>query len=205
MLDIVNRAMTIGMQPVIRRNTILSIVTAAFVLSLMQGCGPADHPATSPSEDYQLPEISVIAPQEMRAIIDEGRGSLVVVNLWATWCPPCVKELPAIANFYRDSLSRDDVLFLSFSADAIDTVESKVHLFMNSYEVPFPVQVVGELDRDQFIADMGIEWDGLFPTTYLFGADGALLRTWAGEVRYEVLATAVDAARDDTTPETASR
>ena len=151
-----------------------------------------------------MPEVSTIERSEMRGIIDQSQGSVVVVNMWATWCPPCVKELPDLARFYEDSLNRDDVVFLSFSADTLDTIETKVLPFMNSYAVPFPVSVVGELEREQFIADMKIKWDGLFPTTYLFDAEGALVRTWAGEVHYEELMTAVDAAGASTSPESTS-
>ncbi len=145
---------------------------------------------TSTADTYQTPPIALATMEELRALIDAGKGSPVVVNLWATWCPPCVTELPALTRFYDRYHER--VTFLSFSGDDQETLDDHVRRFVNAYEIPFPVWVMGKAEPESLNPALGIEWDGLFPTTYLFAPDGALAQTWEGEVTQEALSEAVE-------------
>ena len=146
---------------------------------------------TSAADTYRRPPIALATMEELRALIDAGKGSPVVVNLWATWCPPCVSELPALTRFYDRYSER--VTFLSFSGDDQETLDDHVRRFVNAYEIPFPVWIMGKAEPESLNPALGIEWDGLFPTTYLFAPDGTLTETWEGEVTQEALSEAVEA------------
>jgi len=150
------------------------------------GCGASGEPEAEP-KPYRPPPISVATMDDIRTMLEEARGSVVVMNLWATWCPPCVVETPELSRFFRD-FGEDRIVFLSVSADEPGEREQLVRRFVNSYEIPFPVYVVGPQKQDAINLTLGIDWDGLYPGTFLFGPDGALLRTWAGDVQYEELA-----------------
>ena len=167
----------------------LCLLTASWLA--VEGCSRTDQ-ETSASE-YTRVEISSASIDELRALIDAEKGSVVVVNFWATWCPPCVTEMPGLARFYRN-YHGPDVTFLSFSGDDPGTMGEKVRLFVNSYEIPFAVWVMEEAERELLNAGLGVNWDGLYPTTFLFARDGSLAQTWEGEVSYEALSEAVESA-----------
>jgi thiol-disulfide isomerase/thioredoxin len=85
------------------------------------------------------------APAKIFAIQDlEGKalrstelaGKVVVIDFWATWCAPCIKELPALASLHDRLKDRSDVTFLSFNVtDEAKTLEA----FVRDKKVAFPV------------------------------------------------------------------
>ena len=169
-----------------------SLLTALIALL---GCEAAKAPETE-SIEYAPPPITTASTHEIRGLIEAAHGSVVVVNLWATWCPPCVAETPALSRYYEDFHDRG-VTFLSVSVDEQHQIDEVVRLFVNSYEIPFPVHVVGPQEQETINSHLGIDWDGLYPGTFLFGPDGTLAQTWAGEVTYDELLAATRALKVD--------
>jgi peroxiredoxin len=97
------------------------------------------------------------------------RGKVVLVHFWATWCPPCVGEIPTIERFYQQVKGGNiEVLAVSVddSADALKT-------FLAKNTVHFPVL------RDPGGALAGSYGTLKFPETYVIGRDGI--------VRYKVI------------------
>lgn len=84
-------------------------------------------------------------------------GKIVVIDLWATWCAPCVKELPELAALHERWRSRADVLFLSFN---VTEEKSAVEAFVREKRLPFPVYL-----GDPFLALYDTE---VFPTKLIF-------------------------------------
>ena len=173
---------------------IIAMLVLAGPSLVVAGCTLSTRPAADapPADAYQTPAITLATIDELRALIEAGKGSPVVVNLWATWCPPCVTEMPALARFY-DRYNELGVTFLSFSGDDPETIADHVLPFVNSYEIPFPVWVMENAEAEALNAGLGIDWDGLYPTTYLFAPDGTLTQTWEGQVTQEALSEAVEA------------
>ncbi len=92
------------------------------------------------------------------------QDKVVLVNFWATWCPPCVEELPLIASL-RSTLAKDD-----FEVVAINTGESRatVERFLRDWELAnqFPVMLDEDLNAYN-------DWDvNPLPTTYLIDRSG---------------------------------
>lgn len=109
------------------------------------------------------------------------RGRPLLVNFWATWCPPCVDELPLINRFHREQASRGwQVLGL-----AVDQA-APVARFLSHTPLDFPVALAGfagtELSRS-----LG-NVSGALPFSVVFGADGSVLHRKLGKVSPEELA-----------------
>lgn len=139
----------------------------------------------------ELPaNITLTTAKEIRKLIEAGRGKAVVVNFWATWCPPCVKEMPELARFYNEYKDKH-VQFLSFSADHPSTTQSAVVPFVTSYELPFPVHVMALDNPDELIEELPLDWDGALPATFVFAPDGTIAKSWVGAITFDELVEAV--------------
>jgi thiol-disulfide isomerase/thioredoxin len=122
------------------------------------------------------------APDGSRLAMASLRGRPLVVNFWATWCPPCVREMPALDRFHRDFHSKGWQV-VGIAADSAD----KVRDFLAKTPIGFPVAVAGfggvELSRQ-----LGNLAGGL-PFTVVFDPRGGVMHRHMGETRYEQLAS----------------
>ena len=109
------------------------------------------------------------------------KGKPLLINFWATWCPPCVEELPLIDDFYRRNSSKTwQVVGL-----AIDQ-PSAVRAFLQRTPVSFPVGLAG-LEGTELGKSLGNLSGGL-PFTVVIGASGKIAQRRMGRVRAEDLA-----------------
>lgn len=135
---------------------------------------------------YRLPAIdegvaslvwALKLPQPDGALLDLRRfqGRPLVVNFWATWCPPCIEELPLLNDFYRQNIAKG----WQVVGIAVDRDEA-VAAFLARQPLAFPVAIAGSSG-----AELGKQLGNLsggLPFTVVFGADGRVQHRKMGKV-----------------------
>jgi thiol-disulfide isomerase/thioredoxin len=104
-------------------------------------------------------------------------GQVVVVNLWATWCPPCRAEMPALERVWRQY--RDQGLVILAANQQEST--ARVATFVEQYDLTFPVL----LDREGSVGSLYRL--RAYPTTYFIGRDGIIHKVVIGGPMSEAL------------------
>lgn len=102
------------------------------------------------------------------------QGKWVIVNFWATWCSPCLKELPDISAYVAAHKDKVAAIGMDFE----DADKADIEKFLASHPLSFPVSMV---DVDNPPKDFGAP-KGL-PNTYLIAPDGRLAKTFLGPIQ----------------------
>lgn len=134
--------------------------------------------------------VAPVAANDVQALIDARVGKVVVVNFWASWCPPCLEEFPDIVELFERYHSEGlDVLAVSMNdADEASDIED----FLEAYEPPFPVYRAASVDA-QFYEGIVQPWFGEIPITLVFDTDGELAHYHRRPIDYQGLASDVTA------------
>ncbi len=126
-----------------------------------------------------LPTIPAQADGSAKSL-GELRNHVVVLNFWATWCAPCVKEMPALSAMQNELAARK----IKFVGIGIDTPEA-ITEFAQKYKITYPLYVAG-MTGTQLSTEMGNAAGGL-PFTVLLNKSGAVVKTYRGSLDMDKL------------------
>ncbi len=122
----------------------------------------------SPREGFLAPDFTLDTLDGKKVTLSELRGKIVIINLWATWCPPCRAEMPALENAYKQ-YKESEVIILGLNVTNQDS-EKDIPSFVKEFGLTFPIL----LDRDGSVSAL-YQLRGL-PTTYFVNRKG-IIRT----------------------------
>ena len=108
------------------------------------------------------------------------RGKYLVLNFWATWCTPCLKEIPAFVEFYKENSGHIEILGLDFEPVNLEVIDE----FVERFSINYPIILYTNVNDSQF-NNFG-EIVGM-PTTLIYSPEGELLQTFMGEITKEDL------------------
>lgn len=115
------------------------------------------------------------------------KGKWVLVNYWATWCPPCLEEVPDLVNLY-DQHKQKDLIVLGVVFDYKD--EKEVAAYVDDMLVSYPV-VLGD---DSVTAQIGTA--EVLPTTFIYNPRGELIKVKRGLITKQYIEKLIESAKN---------
>ena len=121
--------------------------------------------------DYNMPLVTLAGE---RAHLRDFKDKVVFMNFWATWCPPCIAEMPNIQSLYN-SVDHDDIVFLMIS---LDEEAETARNFIEKKDYTFPVYFMSGYRP-------GVYESTVVPTTYVISREGKIVSKKRGMAQYD--------------------
>jgi peroxiredoxin len=167
---------------------LLLIAAAAYYLLQNNAGASSDLSAIPVKMDYPAPDLSLTDLDGRPVSLADYRGKVVLVNLWATWCPPCKEEMPALETFYRKHAGDGFAIVAVNDGDPT----SDVVQFVKDYKLTFPVW----LDPTYIATEKAFKTMNL-PSSFVIGRDGKIVLSWVGGINLRTLEKYVTPIIDD--------
>ena len=151
----------------------LGILLVALLLYLGLVTNSSNTTPTGLGSGKPAPDFKLKTLDGKEVSLSDYRGKVVLINFWATWCPPCREEMPLFTKVYRKYKGRGFEILAVSTDSSIDPVKK----FVKEYKLPFPVlmddgKVSTELYRVQ----------GL-PTSFLIDREGRIVKVRLGKYK----------------------
>jgi len=147
-------------------------------------------PAATASEEAK---VMLLKPADFVKLKESGKGSVVVMNFWATWCGPCVAEFPEFIKLDEKYRSKG-VKIIGLSADDPPDLKPKVVPFLKEQGAKFDNYVFDMDDPQKMIDAVNKEWSGALPITLVFDRQGKLAYQRYGIIDRDQLVAAIESA-----------
>lgn len=108
--------------------------------------------------------VEIIKIDGLQSLIKEKDHQLHIINFWATWCRPCVKELPQFTELAK---SHPEISISLVSLDFVQDLEYKVYPFLDKNDIDLRVLLIDELDYNLWIDMVDPSWSGAIPATLI--------------------------------------
>jgi thiol-disulfide isomerase/thioredoxin len=109
-------------------------------------------------------EIPIIKLKDLSKILSSNEKEIVVVNFWATWCAPCIKELPYFNAIENSKNERIKIYLISLDyAEKLEVVKT----FVSRKKLNSTVMLLDELDYNSWINNVDSSWQGAIPATLI--------------------------------------
>lgn len=152
------------------------------------GASRPQNAAVAPETGKRLLALTLPDAQGTLQALADWQGDIIVVNFWATWCPPCKREIPDFVEVFEQQRTQG-VRFVGLS---IDTPEN-VAAFASEMGVTYPL-LIGDANTLQLASVLGNPAQGL-PFTVILDRDGMLRHITLGTMNKTDLAAKIDALR----------
>jgi len=146
------------------------------------------------SAQYNL-EVKTIAESELQDLIDNRDSKILLLNVWATWCPPCRKEIPDLVKISNNYSRIVDVIGISI--DYSEDLEKKVLPFLEKNNVSY-VNYISDFRKDEELINfLHKKWSGVLPASFIYNKNGDLLHFIEGKKDYDYFKEMIENIKTD--------
>ena len=161
------------------RTEVIAFINKARVAVVNPSVKSADNMVSLSANDYNW-EFESMSGKTHK--LSDYQNKVIFLNLWATWCPPCIAEMPSIQELYNNYKDNDQIVFLIVSNEKPE----KIRAFMKKRGFTFPVQITRYQMPKPFYTES-------IPTTFLVSKLGKIVvketgaANWAGDKMQKIV------------------
>lgn len=131
-------------------------------------------------------QVEPISAEEFVQLLEHLEGDVVLINLWATWCVPCVQELPDL-NLLQERYGDRGLRVIGVSFDDLEGLDEKVRPFFAQRAPALISYLQTEEDDYAFVEPLIEDWLGAMPTTIFVDHQGEVAKVHNGRMLYKTL------------------
>jgi thiol-disulfide isomerase/thioredoxin len=167
----------------------------AFAIA-MAGAGKAaaaEAPQAKEARAAKADQARVITEAELRTELQSHKGRPLVLHFWATWCGPCISELPTLARLARDVQRRGiDFVAVSLDSPSPKSAERVSAVLSQRVRDPHWSSILRVADVERFMTSIDPHWEGAIPVFFAFDRESRLRGSHLGNItpnEFETLVT----------------
>ncbi len=145
--------------------------------STSQTAAESDFSTTPVEVNYAAPDLQLRDINGSAVSLEIYRGNVALVNLWATWCPPCKAEMPTLQSFYEEYKDTGFVVIAIDNGETVDLVKP----FIDKYGLPFPVWLDEGNVTGKAFGTISL------PSSWVIDRAGTVRLSWVGEISSQAL------------------
>jgi thiol-disulfide isomerase/thioredoxin len=146
----------------IKKSLVILLISLGFI-----SCKKEVVKETFKEKNLQVSSVKTYTYIELKPLLEKNDGKTYIVNFWATWCAPCVKELPYFEKIKKEYDDKN-VEVLLVSLDFPKQVEKKLIPFINKRKLNSKVVLLDDINEDVWIKSIDENWSGAIPATLIY-------------------------------------
>jgi peroxiredoxin len=155
----------------------LIIIGLVTIKALTKENASSDYSVKPSSVNFPAPDLTLNDLDGRKVNLSDYRQNIVLINNWATWCPPCRAEMPTLVKYFNEHADQGFTLIGIEAGDPVEDVKS----FVDRYGISFPVLL--DPNNKSLIA---FQNDSL-PSSYVIDLDGNVILAWTGPINRDML------------------
>lgn len=160
---------------------ILLIGLAAFFALSKEGANSfiqsGEYSSVPMPVEYPAPELELVTMQGDAVSLADYRGQVVLLNLWATWCPPCKEELPVLEAYYKNHRDEGFVIIGVEDGQPVEEVEA----YIKTTGVTYPIWIGHEYATEIAFSAFSL------PSSFVIDREGTVRLSWVGVISTAML------------------
>lgn len=161
----------------VKKVSVVVLLIALMTVAIVQAMEKEDKPDNLPglAVGEKAPDFELVNLNGEKVKLSDFQGKKVMLNFWATWCPPCKEEMPAMEKFYK--ISNGDVVILAVNIDP----QYNVKKYVDEMGISFPV-LLDEKDKVNSIYQVLT-----IPTTFFIDEQGIIRHKYLSAMKFELM------------------
>jgi thiol-disulfide isomerase/thioredoxin len=157
------------------------LLVMAAALGLASSLSPARTESAAPSRKAE--PVNIVSIDQLRTLMNGHRGRVLVLHLWATWCTPCLQELPLVGALAREAPARGvDLLSVSLDDPTPRAAETVARILRQRGSAAMSRTILRVDDPDALVASIDPRWEGEIPAFFAYDREGHLRHAQVGEM-----------------------